>query len=313
MFGVFNKLITFCKFPGQYFRYKNVILRKIYFYVSKFFHFRTRVSRNPKNHFRYSNSDEKFFINDHLGFKFYDKYLLEENNLKIERLTNLINNQIKVNNLKKKHRDDSLNTIIKSENFNEKSEVFEFVTSDFILKVVSKYLGYIPLLTHISVWWSPNDKIYEQSSQFYHLDHEDYKQIKGFLFLTDIDEESGPLNAISSNQSSIIQKEISYNMESQNKRVLDSTISELNKKNMNKFITKEFLGKKGDLLLMDTSKCFHFGSRKSTKERLILSFQFITPFAYHLRWNWMKSNFIFREKIIGNVPNLIEKIIGRII
>ena len=133
----------------------------------------------------------------------------------MDYLINLINNHIETNNLKKKNRNDSLNTIIRSEDFHEKSEVFKFVTSNFILKIVSKYLGYIPLLTHISVWWSPNDKIYEQSSQFYHLDHEDYKQIKGFLFLSDIDEDSGPINAISSNQSLAIQKEISYNMKSQ--------------------------------------------------------------------------------------------------
>ena len=313
MFKIFQKLLTFLKFPGQYFRYKNETFRRLYFYTSKFLHFRTRVSRNPKNYFQLSSEDENFFINDHLGFKFYEKNLLEENNLHVERLIDSINKEIEIKDLKKKQRNDSLNTIMKSEDFNEKSDAFKFVTSDFILKVVSKYLGYIPLLTHISVWWSPNDKIYEQSSQFYHLDHEDYRQIKGFLFLKDIDEESGPLHAISSNQSLIIQKEISYNMQSQNKRIQDSTISELNKKNKNKFVTKEFLGKKGDLLLMDTSKCFHFGSRKSTKERLILSFQFITPFAYQLKWNWIKSNFIFKKKIIGNIPSLIEKIIGRTI
>jgi hypothetical protein len=311
MIRVLKKIITFIQFPGQYFRYKNERLRKIYFLISKFFHLRTRVSRNPKNYFGYSVSDKKFMIDDQLGYKFYNKCLLEENNLKMNDLINLINSHIETNNLKKKNRDASLNAIIKSEDFHEKSEVFKFVTSNFILKIVSKYLGYIPLLTHISVWWSPNDKIHEQSSQFYHLDHEDYKQIKGFLFLSDIDENSGPINAISSNQSLTIQKEISYNMKSQNKRVLDSTIDELNKKRVNKLITKEFLGKKGDLLLMDTSKCFHYGSRKSSKERLILSFQFITPFAYHLKWNWIKSNFIFRERIIKNAPKLIEKIIGK--
>ena len=47
--------------------------------------------------------------------------------------------------------------------------VFKFVTSDFILKIVSKYLGCVPLLTHISVWWSPNDKIYEQRVRTYRI------------------------------------------------------------------------------------------------------------------------------------------------
>ena len=33
----------------------------------------------------------------------------------------------------------------------------------------------------------PNNKLFESSSQKYHLDHEDYKQVKGFLFIEDVD------------------------------------------------------------------------------------------------------------------------------
>ena len=311
MFDFLNRINTLLKFPGQYFRYRKEPSRKFYYFISKFLHFRTRKARKPENFFDYSGLNGDFFLKNHLGFKFYDKDVLERNDLKVEKLTNFINEKIISNKLLSKNRDDSVNTIMKSDSFDEKSMVFKFVTSDFILKIVSKYLGCVPLLTHISVWWSPNDKIYEQSSQFYHLDHEDYKQVKGFLFLSDIDEESGPLHAISSSQSLKIQKKISYDMKDKNKRVLDKTINEFNLKNNRKLNIEKFVGKKGDLLLMDTSKCFHFGSRKSSKERLILSFQFITPFAYHLRWNWMKSDFIFRNKISNSVPSLIEKIIGR--
>ena len=62
------------------------------------------------------------------------------------------------------------------------------------------------------MWYSPNDKIFKNSSQEYHLDHEDYKQVKGFLFINEIDLQTGPLNVINVEQSNNIQKLIKYKM-----------------------------------------------------------------------------------------------------
>ena len=45
-------------------------------------------------------------------------------------------------------------------------------------------------------------------------------------------------------------------------------------------------GKSGDLLLCDTSSCFHFGSRLGNKPRIILAFQYLTPFGFTIDWNW---------------------------
>ena len=40
-------------------------------------------------------------------------------------------------------------------------------------------------------------KSFKGSSQEYHLDHEDYTQIKGFLYLEDIDENNGAMSLFS--------------------------------------------------------------------------------------------------------------------
>ena len=71
----------------------------------------------------------------------------------------------------------------------------------------------------LSLWYSPNNQIFENSSQEYHLDHEDYRQVKGFLFINEIDFETGPLNIINLTQSNKIQKMINYTMTKDNKRV----------------------------------------------------------------------------------------------
>ena len=41
-----------------------------------------------------------------------------------------------------------------------------------------------------------------------------------------------------------------------------------------------FIGKKGSMLLVDTSNCFHCGGRSTSGYRLMLSFQYITLYAF---------------------------------
>ena len=81
-----------------------------------------------------------------------------------------------------------------------------------MIEIVSKYLNCIPILTNLSLWYSPNDKIFKNSSQEYHLDHEDYKQVKGFLFINEIDLQTGPLNVINVQKMCIFKKIIKYKM-----------------------------------------------------------------------------------------------------
>ena len=81
-----------------------------------------------------------------------------------------------------------------------------------MIEIVSRYLNCIPILTNLSLWYSPNDKIFKNSSQEYHLDHEDYKQVKGFLFINEIDLQTGPLNVINVKENNNIQKLIKYKM-----------------------------------------------------------------------------------------------------
>ena len=72
--------------------------------------------------------------------------------------------------------------------------------------------------------------MFESSSQKYHLDHEDYKQVKGFLFIEDVDLDSGPLTVINALESKNIQRIINYEMTKSNKRVDDEVIRSLKKK-----------------------------------------------------------------------------------
>ena len=87
--------------------------------------------------------------------------------------------------------DDGIISIKSSKDFNCESPELKFVTNKYLIEIVSKYLNCVPLLTNLSLWYSPNDKVFKNSSQEYHLDHEDYRQVKGFLFINDVDLQTG--------------------------------------------------------------------------------------------------------------------------
>jgi hypothetical protein len=306
---IYNKLKIFFKKPGQYFRYKKKFLRKIYFLFSKYLHFKTFYSRVYKKNFLSSDLKTHEQIDIKEGYKLISQKELQNRNLNINQLLGKIHNDLNDTDLSKfENKYDGIINLKTSEDYNCESPEFKFVTNKHLIEIVSSYLNCVPLLTNLSLWYSPNDKVFENSSQEYHLDHEDYKQIKGFLFINEIDLETGPLNLINLEQSNNIQNLIGYKMTKSEKRVNDQIIQNL-KNNIN--IQEHVMtGKPGDLLLCDTSNCFHFGSRLGTKPRFILAFQFITPFGFSVDWNWKHYEKLHFRDLKCDTDHIIMKVLG---
>ena len=66
-------------------------------------------------------------------------------------------------------------------------------TSDDMLAIVADYLGFIPVLSEIALWYSePGQYGVGKSSQLYHLDNADTSQVKIFVHLDDVVESGGP-------------------------------------------------------------------------------------------------------------------------
>jgi hypothetical protein len=306
---IYNKLKIFFKKPGQYFRYKKKFLRKIYFLFSKYLHFKTFYSRVYKKNFLSSDLKTHEQIDIKEGYKLISQKELQNRNLNINQLLGKIHNDLNDIDLSKfENKYDGIINLKTSEDYNCESPEFKFVTNKYLIEIVSSYLNCVPLLTNLSLWYSPNDKVYENSSQEYHLDHEDYKQVKGFLFINEIDLETGPLNLINLEQSNNIQNLINYKMTQSEKRVNDQKIQNL-KNNIN-IHEHVMTGKPGDLLLCDTSNCFHFGSRLGTKSRFILAFQFITPFGFSVDWNWKHYEKLPFRDLKCDTDHITMKVLG---
>jgi hypothetical protein len=93
--------------------------------------------------------------------------------------------------------------------------------------------------------------------------------------MTDVAVENGPLTFIDITESAKVIR--NYNHVSG--RLEDSDVTAV--VDHKKFLSHT--GKKGSILGVDTSRCFHFGSRAVGGERLMLAFNFTTGFEYHHR------------------------------
>jgi hypothetical protein len=111
----------------------------------------------------------------------------------------------------------------------------------------------------------------EKSSQFPHLDPEDFQQVKIFLYINDVDEDTGPFQALRIDASDRVQARYDYRFG----RLTDEQVFEV--ADQNDLIV--CLGASGTANFSDTSRGFHFGSRPSSKQRKLVMYQYVTPFA----------------------------------
>src|SRR5207249_4517120 len=68
--------------------------------------------------------------------------------------------------------------------------------SDAILAPVSAYLGLVPVLHQIDIWYSAHGADRPRASQRWHMDHDDTRQVRVWIHCNDVAPESGPLTAI---------------------------------------------------------------------------------------------------------------------
>jgi hypothetical protein len=116
------------------------------------------------------------------------------------------------------------------------------------------------------------------ASQLYHSDWADTRQIKLFVFCSDVTQEMGPLTVVAAQDSARIMHCIGYSWNKERYRVLDSEIDALVGPEEQYALT----GREGSVALVDTSRCFHFGSRIASKagKRCVAVFHYLRRSAF---------------------------------
>ena len=89
--------------------------------------------------------------------------------------------------------------LLEEEDFaNPENPVFDFVFSDQVLSTATWYLNGRPKLTNCNLIFSrPSDEKTEaQTSQLWHLDSDDFRMLRVFLYLSEVEEDAGPFTFV---------------------------------------------------------------------------------------------------------------------
>ena len=145
-----------------------------------------------------------------------------------------------------------------------------------IVSAVAAYLGVLPILEFVNVKRSDHVAQPLSKSQLLHCDSDEATQVKIFVLCTDVTTESGPLVILGADSSRRLRERLAYR---HNHRVTDEeAVAALGNLDDLHAIT----GPPGTICCVDTSRCFHYGSRVSapTGRRVVVLMQYITPWAF---------------------------------
>ena len=121
------------------------------------------------------------------------------------------------------------------------------------------------------LWWTKPEAYGPGGPQLFHIGARArpvvVRQAKFMIAMSDVDENSGPFTFLPLNISQEIVRAIDYEM---GEEIPDEVIFSYAKPTD----VRRFTGKAGTGIFVDTSRCFHFGRRQQSKERLMLMIQY---------------------------------------
>jgi hypothetical protein len=165
------------------------------------------------------------------------------------------------------------------------SPIVRLATHPRLLKPLAQYLGVVPILQYVQLMYSPNDRKAENSAQAFHLDGQDVRSLQVFVYLDDVTEDNGPVTVVNAAASERLARTLRYRKTPTTKRVDDETVRRIVGDGNLRVMT----GKAGSVCIFDGDRCFHFGSRKATKPRRILQYEYVSPFAFVLPRRWWEG------------------------
>ncbi|WP_137388685.1 phytanoyl-CoA dioxygenase family protein [Rhodoligotrophos defluvii] len=149
----------------------------------------------------------------------------------------------------------------------EYTDIMRLAVSRPILDSVSAYLGEVPIVSQISVLVSPPNES-QIGSQLYHLDFADEKQVKLFVYVHEVGEENGPFTFVPVAESEKLVRQFNYDRGRLTLEQVDSAIGKQGQ--------VQVMGPPGTAVLVDTSRCMHYGSNRNKTTRVALLIQY-TP------------------------------------
>ena len=147
------------------------------------------------------------------------------------------------------------------------NEIQNLICNPELYAIARDYLGVDPVIDVLTAWDSlPSDEPDSNAAQMYHFDLDRVSWVKVFLYLSDVDEDSGPHCFIQKSHRGNLPKEIiSQGYVRHTDETIQSSFEDTD--------ILEMTGKSGTLLLEDTSG-LHKGKLVQTGYRRILQWQY---------------------------------------
>lgn len=203
-----------------------------------------------------------------------------------------------------KNRKRFLQNVLNPSTLTLDSAVIRFALRGDVLSAVSTYLGVVPYLSAIAVYHSDTVEGDPTSSQLFHCDGDDVTQIKVFVYCSHVDMASGPLTALDAATTRAVQSRTGYRFRD---RLTDDQVQQA----VSAARHHAFLGCPGTTVFLDTSRCFHFGSRVApdAPPRLVTMVQYQTPYSFMLPAD-ARGALPFRRLVTPSLTPLQRLVLG---
>jgi hypothetical protein len=152
--------------------------------------------------------------------------------------------------------------------------LMKFALSDAVLQIVTDYFGLVPQMKELGIWVTPPQD-HQFSSQLYHLDKPEGRLLKLFMNISRTDEDAGALTFLPADVSEKVRRKTNYEaVYYRGDGRLDDKAVFLHCSRDDQMVLTGDVGKGG---FVDTSNCFHFGSRCKAGERRVLTLSYMLP------------------------------------
>lgn len=174
--------------------------------------------------------------------------------------------------------------------------LINFATSPPLIHTIADYLGTLPRLHDINLLLSPVvDQL--RSSHHFHLDKPEVSYIGAFLNIFDVSPQGGPLTILPADSSKRVERRTNYI-----RRYVLGTDVRIKDHEMEAHIQKDekvvLTGKAGDVQVLDTSRCFHYGSRCRNEARVVLQIRYAPAHKIPGRRNSVHSGSQYNENAL---------------
>ena len=166
------------------------------------------------------------------------------------------------------------------------SPLFKLGLRPELLAAFSQYLQMVPVLHHVHYWYSryvPSDDL--MSSQKFHMDWDDTSMLRMWVVVNDITADNGPTVVLNAKRSEEVRQRLLAKGLHWVRVTDEEFFAEVKEEELVPLTVPA-----GSLIIADTCRCFHYGSRmpEGSEPRLLTSYWYARPsaFRFPIRFNW---------------------------